>query len=202
MAVYNHQKQGTLQSGDLTSGATALRILFAYMQEQGVNAKLDSAIRENPALLSTASTSSIAQKLYDELQADGVSSITLGQISQSLSASQNSYAAISKAIQTKGIAAVESDMVKEFSTLSQVNQGSAVTSGDVVARHARFGSARYLAVVSKPLTQDQCDQLAHLSEEATALAIVAALSGAEPVAIAFEAAALAYDAEASAGGCN
>lgn len=202
MAVYNHQKQGTLQSGDLTSSATALRILFAYLQEQGVNAKLDSAIRENPTLLSTTSTSSIAQKLYDELQADGVSSITLGQISQSLSASQKNYATITKTIQTEGIAAVESDMVKEFLMLSQVNQGSAISSGDVIARHARFGPARYLAVVSRPLTQDQCDHLAHLSEEAAALGLAAAALGLEPIAVAYAVAALAYDAEATAGGCN
>jgi uncharacterized membrane protein YfcA len=35
VAVYNHQKQGAVQPGDLASSATALRILFSYMQEQG-----------------------------------------------------------------------------------------------------------------------------------------------------------------------
>jgi hypothetical protein len=155
---------------------------------------LNSVLQGNPTLPSTAS---IAQTLYNELQADGVSSITLGQISQSLNKAQANYAALNKAIQTKGIAAVESDMVQEFLMLSQITQGASTTSTAINGHRARL-----LLAVSEPLTQQQCANLAQLSSEATALAIIAALSGAEPVALAFEAAALAYDAEAAAGGCN
>ncbi|MGH9729425.1 MAG: hypothetical protein ACRD4V_12660 [Candidatus Acidiferrales bacterium] len=205
VSTYNHQKQGTLQPGDLQSTATALRILFAYMQEQGVNAKLDAALRGNSNILSAAQTSTIAQKLFDELQADGISSVTLGQISNLLSMSQKNSSSIVKAIQQKGISQVESEMVQEFLMLSRTTGDGAVASNTANARRDRgaFRTAGfYRLAVSKPLTQDQCTQLANLSAEATGLAIIAALSGAEPVAVAFEVAALAYDAEAAAGGCD
>lgn len=201
MAIYNRQKQGTIQPGDLTSGATALRILFAYMQEQGVNGKLSVAI-QRPTIVSGTPTASLAQELYDELQVDGVSSITLGQISQSLSVSKKNYAAISKTIRTQGVAKIESDMVMGFLMLSRTNGNGAIISALGHRANGIAPASYLLPVVAEPLTADQCAELARLSAESTALALVAAISGAEPVALAFEAAALAYDAEASAGGCD
>lgn len=178
-------------------------MLFAYMQEQGANGLLDSIVKSNPSFLSTASVSSIAQKLYDELQADGISSITLGQITQSLSTIEKNSVSTTKNLQTKGVAEIESEMVQEFLTLSQTSQNNSTMTAALNRRRIGFApTGHLLRIVAEPLSQAQCSMLAELSAESTALAIAAALWGAEPVALAFEAAALAYDAEAAAGGCD
>lgn len=198
IASGEHQKQtGALQPADLKASATALQILFAYMQEQGVNAKIDSAIRGNSNTLLNAPTGALAQKIYDEFSADGISSVTLGQIGGALSKPQQNRVKLLADIRAKGVADVESEMVEELLMLSRVTAPpGSVASNALSGRGARLVQASFFA-----LTADQCTQLGNLRDETAALAVIVAVTGAEPVAAAFTAASLGYAIEFEAGGC-
>ena len=97
-------------------------------------------------------------------------------------------------IQPEGVGGIEMEMLAQLHELSmetENNQSSVLSLG--AYSQGQINMAR--------LPVSECSALLHDAATCELLGIAAALSGAEPVALGFAAAAATYDAEAVAGGC-
>jgi hypothetical protein len=187
--LVNKQRAGLVEASDVAQAITALQIGFAHFQETGVNAQMAAQI---PAAIDqlrnhTPSDSEVRVAQRSMLAA-GVS-LTPDEARKTLTIDDPQADAVAASFKSGGVAALEAQILQGlriwYTQLNNTRQAA-----------VRAPDGRRLRLA---MSVDQCTNLKQLAAASFVLAVAAALSGAEPVALAFEIVGDGYMAEYNSG---
>ncbi|MGA9185649.1 MAG: hypothetical protein WA875_03450 [Candidatus Acidiferrales bacterium] len=189
--LVNKQKAGLLEASDIAQAITALRIGFAYFQEAGANAQLAAQV---PAaieqLRNHTPTDAEVKSIQRSALAAGVS-LTADDARKTLTIEDAQADSVAALFKSGGVTGLEVQILQGlqnwYNNLESTKQAS-----------VRAPDGRRLRLV---MSVDQCTNLQQLAAASFVLAVAAALSGAEPVALGFEIVGDAYMAEYNTAGC-